>query len=118
MVTEGTLDDPADAGRIQTDDAERVRIWGDGEQVLHTPPPAAELPGRIEALCAFLTDDSIYLPPGLRAITAHFMLGHDHYFADGNGRTARAVCWPERMRASNSGVARQTCRRPMPEGAF
>lgn len=91
VVTEGTLDDPADAGRIQTDDDERVRIFGDGEQVLHTPPPVAELPSRIEALCAFLADDSRYMPPALKAITAHFMLGYDHYFADGNGRTARAV---------------------------
>lgn len=91
VVTEGTLDDPADAGRIQTDDVERVRIFGDGEQVLHTPPPVAELPHRMEALCAFLADDSRYVPPALKAITAHFMLGYDHYFADGNGRTARAV---------------------------
>lgn len=91
MVTDGTLDDPADSGRIQTDDTTRVQIFGDGDQVLHTPPPALELPQRIEALCAFLTDDSRYMPPALKAITAHFMLGYDHYFADGNGRTARAV---------------------------
>lgn len=91
VVTEGTLDDPADAGRIQTDDSRRVRIFGDGDQVLHTPPPAAELEERMATLCAFLTDDTHYMPPALKAITAHFMLGYDHYFADGNGRTARAV---------------------------
>lgn len=91
VVTDGTLEDPADSGRIQTDERHRVRIFGDGDQVLHVPPPAAELPGRIEALCAFLSDDSRYMPPALKAITAHFMLGYDHYFADGNGRTARAI---------------------------
>lgn len=91
LVSEGTLDDPADSGRIQAEETERIRIFGDGDQVLHTPPPAAELPRRIEALCAFLRDDTRYMPPALKAITAHFMLGYDHYFADGNGRTARAV---------------------------
>lgn len=31
------------------------------------------------------------MPPLLRAITLHFMMGYDHNFADGNGRTSRAV---------------------------
>jgi Fic family protein len=30
-------------------------------------------------------------PPVVRAIIVHFMVGFDHYFADGNGRTARAL---------------------------
>ena len=29
--------------------------------------------------------------PVLRAIITHFMMGYDHYFVDGNGRTARAL---------------------------
>ena len=96
-VTAGTLDDPADAGRIQRPGDERVRIYGtDGQdQVLHVPPPAGELPERMQVLCTFANDDGAgsdtYLPPLLRALTIHFMMGHDHYFADGNGRTSRAV---------------------------
>ena len=96
-VTTGTLDDPADAGRIQRPGEERVRIYGtqDQDQILHVPPPAEELPGRMETLCAFANsgskDDGPYMPPLLRAITLHFMMGHDHYFADGNGRTSRAI---------------------------
>ena len=86
-VTTGTLDDPADAGRIQRPGEERVRIYGtqDQDQILHVPPPAEELPGRMETLCAFANsgskDDGPYMPPLLRAITLHFMMGHDHYFA-------------------------------------
>ena len=99
IVTEGTLDDPDDAGRLQRPGERRVRIYGTSgdEQVLHVPPAAEDLPERLERLCAFANaaDDASqgdpYMPPLIRAITAHFMMGYDHYFVDGNGRTARAV---------------------------
>ncbi|WP_253953874.1 Fic family protein [Schaalia sp. 19OD2882] len=97
LVTKDTLEDPADAGRLQQPDDVRVRIVGDlaEDQILHVPPPAEQLPERLEALCAFANGDldqaGPYVPPLVRAIALHFMMGHDHYFADGNGRTARAV---------------------------
>ena len=93
IVTDGTLDDPESAGRIQNDDALRVSVWGDGDQLLHRPPPVAQLPDRIRRLCAFANgaDAGAYLPPVLRSLAVHFMMGYDHYFEDGNGRTARAV---------------------------
>lgn len=94
IVTDGTLDDPADAGRVQTDQSERISIWGDEEQFLYTPPLVHELPGRLQLLCTFANGtlgDIPYLPPPLRAIIVHFMMGYDHYFVDGNGRTARAL---------------------------
>lgn len=97
IVTEGTLDDPTEAGRIQRPTEPRVRIYGDetDAQVLHIPPPAEELPERLDLLCDFAnatsTGSGTYMPPLLRALTLHFMMGYDHYFADGNGRTSRAV---------------------------
>lgn len=95
IVTEGTLADPADAGRMQSDPdpRERVVIGGDGDQVLHRPPPVDQLPRRLRALCDFANGDSggPWIHPVLRALTIHFMMGYDHYFADGNGRTARAL---------------------------
>nr|WP_286189337.1 Fic family protein [Sanguibacter hominis] len=93
IVTEGTLKEPAAAGRLQDDDSKRVSVWGDGDQLLHRPPPVAELPARLDALCKFANerDSETYLPPVLRAIALHFMMRFDHYFEDGNGRTARAV---------------------------
>ncbi|WP_300679862.1 Fic family protein [Nocardioides sp.] len=93
IVTDGTLDTPESAGRIQDDDADRIAVWGDGDQLLHRPPVVAELPDRLERLCAFANGegDEAYLSPVLRAIAVHFMMGYDHYFEDGNGRTARAL---------------------------
>lgn len=94
VVTMGTMEDPDEAGRLQTPADERISVWGDGDQLLHRPPAAAELPGRLEALCAFANEsggDGPYLPAPVRAIIVHFMVGYDHYFADGNGRTARLL---------------------------
>ena len=95
-VTAQTLDDETDSGHIQTEDDQRVRIYGTQgeEQVLHLPPPAEDLPARLEKLCEFANADvtsNPYMPTVLRAFTLHFMMGYDHYFADGNGRTSRAV---------------------------
>jgi len=100
IVTDGTLENPEYAGRLQDDDAQRVAVWGDGEQLLHRPPPVAELSARLQALCAFANDTSgsPYLPPVLRALTIHFMVGYDHYFEDGNGRTARALFYWSMLR--------------------
>jgi Fic family protein len=93
IVTAGTLDDPSGAGRLQTSDDQRVAVLDPYGEVLHSPPPAAELPERLERLCSFANADDagLYLPPVLRAITIHFMIGYDHPFEDGNGRTARAL---------------------------
>jgi len=61
--------------------------------VLHEPPPAASLPQRLERLCAFAnaTDGEPFVHPVIRAILLHYMVGYDHPFVDGNGRTARAL---------------------------
>lgn len=91
LLVEDTLDDPNDAGRLETPDHDRVRIW-DQDILVHTPPPAEELPERLQQLCDFANGDGAdYLPPVVRAIIVHFMVGFDHYFVDGNGRTARAL---------------------------
>ena len=93
ILTEGTLDDPASCGRIQLPGEERV-VAGDNEgQVLHEPPPATELPERLQRLCDFANgaSDTAYVPPVVRAIVTHFMLAYDHPFVDGNGRTARLL---------------------------
>ena len=93
MITLDTLDDPADAGRLRMSDDVRVVDNRDGT-VLHEPPSCATLPERLERLCAFANegaDAQPFVHPVLRAILLHFMIGYDHPFADGNGRTARAL---------------------------
>ena len=95
MLTADTLDDSDAEGRIQGPGEERVQVWDNPDQrVLHTPPPADELPMRMNAMIRFANhdgDDGAFLHPVIRAIALHFWLAYDHPFQDGNGRTARAL---------------------------
>jgi Fic family protein len=95
IVTEGTLDDPAFEGRFQLPGEERVIVEDSADGgILHEPPPAEELPERLQRLCDFANDtaaDNSYVPPVVRSIIIHFMLAYDHPFVDGNGRTARLL---------------------------
>ena len=96
ILTEGTLDNPDAAGRLQRPDEARVAVFDrvTGAQV-HAPPPAEELPARLQALCDFANqspdDAEQFIHPVVRGIVLHFWLGYDHPFEDGNGRTARAL---------------------------
>lgn len=92
LVTHQTLEDATAAGRFRRE--EEWRVVGDDEgEIFHDPPPADELPARLEIMCAFangiLPDHFIH--PVVRAIILHFWLAYDHPFVDGNGRTARAL---------------------------
>ena len=93
VVTEGTLDDPQLCGRVQLPGERRVVVADPLGDVMYVPPPAEELPARLERLCHFANgaSDTAYVPPAVRAIVVHFMLGYDHPFIDGNGRTARLL---------------------------
>jgi Fic family protein len=104
ILTEGTLDDPTAAGRLQRTDEERVVVLDvrDGT-IIHTPPPAAQLPDRLTAMCDFANrpedDAGSFIHPVIRGILLHFWLAYDHPFVDGNGRTARALFyWHMRTR--------------------
>lgn len=95
ILTEGTLDDPSAAGRLQTIYEERVAVYDrdDGRKV-HKPPHPDSLPERLHALCDFANQDDESEPfvhPVVRAILLHFWLAYDHPFVDGNGRTARIL---------------------------
>jgi Fic family protein len=92
LVSEDTLDDPADAGRLRRPGQDVVVDDAYGT-VFHVPPPADELPGRLEKLCRFANSETptVFLHPVVRAIALHFWLAYDHPFCDGNGRTARAL---------------------------
>lgn len=106
IITEGTLDNPDSAGKLQSDPdpKERVAVWGwgpDGEEPVYYPPPVEVLPGRIRNLCDFANapdDSDSWVQPVLRSLTIHFMIGYDHYFEDGNGRTARLLFYWSMLR--------------------
>jgi Fic family protein len=96
IVTEDTLDDENHAGRLQTPDETRAWVEDNRGEVVHTPPPAEQSPARLEAMCDFANGvdaggPAHFDPPIVRAILLHLWLAYDHPFADGNGRTARAL---------------------------
>jgi Fic family protein len=95
IVTDSTLDNPDAAGRMQTSEEIRVAVYDrDGGKRLHDPPPAEQLPERLQRLCDFANegdDGEIFIHPVVRAVLIHFGLAYDHPFEDGNGRTARIL---------------------------
>lgn len=101
VLTDGTLADPVDAGRLQQSGERRVHVTHHDGTVLHEPPPAAQLEERLRALCRFANgdlDEGRFMPRAVRAVIIHFWLAYDHPFVDGNGRTARALFYWQMLR--------------------
>lgn len=100
-IAEDAVDDPRDAGRLQSEGEDRIAIyWHDGT-LLHQSPPAEQLEARLTELCAFANGETPdgFLHPVVRAIMLHFWLAYDHPFVDGNGRTARALFYWAMLRS-------------------
>lgn len=95
ILTEDTLDNPDAAGRLQLPEEQRVSVVDNvSHRILFEPPPAEELPFRLQMMCDFANGKSAtqtFIHPIVRSIILHFWLAHDHPFEDGNGRTARAL---------------------------
>ena len=93
ILTEKTLDDEKNAGKYRAASDDIHVVDGTAAVLLHTPPAATELPGRIAQICRFANhvNEKEFIHPVIRAIVLHFMIGYDHPFVDGNGRTARAL---------------------------
>jgi Fic family protein len=95
ILTDGTLENPDAAGRLQRPEEERIAVVDSTDgSVIHSPPPADQLPERLQALCDFANEGENpdrFIHPVVRAILLHFWLAYDHPFEDGNGRTARAL---------------------------
>lgn len=102
MITEGTLRDPDDAGRIQQPGERRVDVGDplEPELVYHRPPPAEDLPELLDTLVEFANtlDEEPFIHPVVRAVALHFALSYIHPFVDGNGRTARALFYRSMLR--------------------
>jgi len=100
IVTVGTMDDPSDSGRTRTTDDVQV-VDDTNSEVLFQPPPATDLPGRLDALIRFANkreDASDWIHPLIKAFALHFMLSYEHPFVDGNGRVARALFYWSALR--------------------
>lgn len=100
MMTEGALDVEDAAGRFRKEEENIVVGNGITGETVHMPPSADCLPLFIEQLCTFFneTTPDIFIHPIIRGIIIHFLIGYYHPFADGNGRTARALFYWYMMR--------------------
>ncbi len=99
-IARETLDDPEDAGRLRRRD-DVVVATSDDVTVLHRPPPARELAGRLREMCDFANGKTpdFYVHAIVRAALLHLWLAYDHPFVDGNGRTARALFYWSMIRS-------------------
>lgn len=102
MMTDNALDIKDASGRFRREE-EKI-VVGDGitGETVHTPPPAGCLPLFMEKLCEYFNDKNpkIFVHPIIRGIIIHFLIGYYHPFADGNGRTARALFYWYMMRSN------------------
>lgn len=95
IATDGIDEEDVQPGHIRVSDD--IFVGGAGDEVVHQPPKAASLPARLEALCRFANDrhdgqdGRHFIHPVVKAIILHFMIGYEHPFRDGNGRTARCL---------------------------
>jgi Fic family protein len=91
---DGALEVDGAAGRLRGPEHD-VMVSDLEGNVWHRPPDTKGLEARVEALLRFANGDdtstSEFIHPIIRAIVAHFWLGYEHPFRDGNGRMARAL---------------------------
>jgi Fic family protein len=91
LISKNTLDNKDDEGRFR-DNNEIFVVNAISSETVHTPPDFMEIPSLIDDLCTFFnTDTDDFIHPIIKGCIIHFMLAWIHPFADGNGRTARAL---------------------------
>lgn len=95
LATDATENPNVEPGQLRQNDD--IIVQGRDGEVVHQPPAFEQLPYRLEMLCQFANtphdgqQGRSFIHPAIKAIILHFMLGYEHPFADGNGRTARAL---------------------------
>lgn len=92
LMTEHTMQNPQDSGCFRRNNDVVVEN-GITHETVHTPPTFEEIPNFVEDLCLFFNEQDApqFIHPIIRGIIIHFMVAYVHPFADGNGRTARAL---------------------------
>lgn len=93
LMTNKTLEDSADEGRFR-DDNDVVVEDGITHETIHTPPDYRKIEELIDCVCRFFNENNfsnVFVHPIIKGIIIHFLIAFIHPFADGNGRTARAV---------------------------
>lgn len=95
IATMNTTENNVVPGSFREDDD--IYVEDDQGEIAHRPPCYKQIPLRLQMLCNFANADHSganggdFIPPVIKAIILHFMIGYEHPFRDGNGRTARAL---------------------------
>jgi len=95
IATNKTTENNVIPGEFRQDN--NIFVEDSSGEVAHKPPSFQDIPERLQVLCDFANADHLgidggeFIPPVIKAIILHFMLGYEHPFRDGNGRTARAL---------------------------
>lgn len=92
LMTEHTMQNPQETGCFRSNNDVVVEN-GITHETVHIPPTYEEIPNFVEDLCRFFNEQDApqFIHPIIRGIIIHFMVAYVHPFADGNGRTARAL---------------------------
>lgn len=92
LMIEHTMQNPQEAGCFRSNNDVVVEN-GITHETVHIPPTYEEIPNFVEDLCRFFNEQDApqFIHPIIRGIIIHFMVAYVHPFADGNGRTARAL---------------------------
>ena len=92
LMTNKTLEKESDAGQFRNNDNVVVEN-SITHEIVHTPPSHTEINEFINDFCHFFNEKepAIFIHPIIKGIIIHFMIAFMHPFADGNGRTARAL---------------------------
>ena len=92
IATQYTSHNNVKPGYFRTDD--EIYIADRDNNILYQPPIHTQITPRMKELCKFANsshEGTEFMHPVIKAIILHFMIGYIHPFADGNGRTARAL---------------------------
>ena len=92
IITEGTLDDKNDEGRLRANDD--IKVMDEINEIFYIPPQQKYLEQLLIDFCTFANDEKeghVFIHPIIKSIILHFLIGYIHPFVDGNGRTARAI---------------------------
>ena len=95
IATHKTTENNVIPGEFRKDND--IYVEDDRGNIAHQPPCHTLIDLRLQKLCEFANtnhngeDGNDFIDPVLKGIILHFMLGYEHPFRDGNGRTARAL---------------------------
>lgn len=95
IATIGTSENNVCPGEFRKDND--IYVEGGNGEIAHQPPDYRVVHERMTELCKFAnidhscSDCGVFITPVVKAIILHFMIGYEHPFRDGNGRTARAI---------------------------